>query len=234
LGVGFDDLTMDEALARANRLMREKRGSYIVTPNPEIVMMCRENEALAQAIAGAEMVLADGVGIEYGAKILGTPLKRRLPGIDFVQEFFGSMAVRGKSLFLLGAKPGVAEKAAENLKQRFPGLKMAGTHDGYFKEDAPVIDEINAVKPDLLLVCLGAPKQELWMAEHASELDVGLMAGLGGSLDIFAGVSERAPENWRKLGLEWLYRLKKEPSRAKRMAVLPVFGFKVIGERLRK
>lgn len=230
--MGFDDLTMDEALARANRLMREKRGSYIVTPNPEIVMMCREDEALAKAVAGADIVLADGVGIEYGAKILGTPLKARLPGIDFIQEFFGGMAVKGRSLYLLGAKPGIAEKAAENLKQRFPGLNMAGTHDGYFTEDAPVIAEINAVKPDLLLVCLGAPKQELWMAEHAPELDVGLMAGLGGSLDIFARVSERAPENWRKLGLEWLYRLKKEPSRAKRMAVLPVFGFKVVGERL--
>ena len=223
---------MDEAIAKALALMDEKKAAYIVTPNPEIVMLCREDKSLAQAVENAALVLPDGVGIIYGAKILGTPMKQKLPGIDFAVELFAKMAGSGKTLFLLGAKPGVAEAAAEALKTRFPSLNIVGTNDGYFKDDAPVIDKINSVSPDLLLVCLGAPKQELWMQQNAPSLNVGLMAGLGGSLDVFAGVVQRAPEKWQKLGLEWLYRLKEDPSRAKRMSNLPKFGFAVIGRRL--
>lgn len=232
MGVGFDDLTMDEALARALSLMNEKKAAYIVTPNPEIVMLCREDEQLSKAVSEASLVLADGIGIIYGAKILGTPMKQKLPGIDFATELFARIAEQGKTLYLLGSKPGVADTAAKNLKVRFPGLQIIGTGDGYFKDDTPVIEKINAAAPDLLLVCLGAPKQELWMQKNAPLLNVGLMAGLGGSLDVFAGVVERAPEKWQKLGLEWLYRLKEDPSRAKRMSNLPKFGFAVIGNRL--
>lgn len=231
--MGFDNLTMAEATERALAVMGEHRGAYVVTPNPEIVMMCLENPELSRAVASAELVLPDGVGIVYGARILGTPMKQKLPGIDFAQELFALMAARGRSLFLLGAKPGVAEEAAANLKKRFPGLDIAGTGDGYFTDDGPVIEKINAARPDLLLVCLGAPKQELWMYENAKRLDVGLMAGLGGAMDVFAGVVERAPERWQRLGLEWLYRLKSEPSRAGRMMVLPKFAFTVIGRRIR-
>ena len=133
------------------------------------------------------------------------------------------MAKEERSVFLFGSKPGVAEKAEENLKRRFPGLRFAGTNDGYFKDDAPIVEKINAASPDLLLVCLGAPKQEKWMRDNAPKLDVGLMIGAGGSLDVFAGVAERAPEAWQKAGLEWLYRLMKEPKRIGRMAVLPKF-----------
>ena len=142
------------------------------------------------------------------------------------------MAQAEKTLFLLGAKPGVAESAAQALQERFKGLKIVGTNDGYFSDDEPIVEKINAVSPDLLLVCLGAPKQELWMQKNAPALKVGLMAGLGGSLDVFAGVVERAPEAWQKLGLEWLYRLKKEPGRIKRMSNLPKFGFAVLGRRM--
>ena len=223
---------MDEALNEALSLMDEKKAAYVVTPNPEIVMLCRQDESLNKAVAGAALVLPDGIGIIYGAKILGTPMKQKLPGIDFATELFAKMPHRGKTLFLLGAKPGVADSAAAALKERFPGLNIVGTNDGYFTDDAPVIEKINAVSPDLLLVCLGAPKQELWMQKNAPALNVGLMAGLGGSLDVFAGVVERAPEKWQKLGLEWLYRLKEDPSRAKRMSNLPKFGFAVIGRRI--
>lgn len=223
---------MDEAVGKALELMEQRSAAYVVTPNPEIVMLCRENPSLSRAVENAAMVLPDGIGIVKGARILGTPLKQKLPGIDFAQELFSHMAIHGMTLFLLGAKPGVAEKAAANLSARFEGLKIVGTNDGYFEDSAPVIEKINSVSPDLLLVCLGAPKQELWMYENAHLLSVGLMAGLGGSLDVFAGIAERAPESWRKLGLEWLYRLKEEPSRAKRMTNLPKFGFAVIGRRI--
>lgn len=232
LGVSFDNLTMAEATQKASELMKERNAAYVVTPNPEIVMLCRSDPALTEAVECACLVLPDGIGIVKGAQILGTPLKQKLPGIDFAQELFSLMAKNGQSLFLLGAKPGVAEAAAQNLERRFEGLKIVGTNDGYFTDDTPVIEKINNVSPDLLLVCLGAPKQELWMKDNASSLKVGLMAGLGGSLDVFAGITERAPERWQKLGLEWLYRLKEDPSRAGRMMNLPKFGFKVIGQRL--
>jgi len=234
LGVSFDNFTMDEATEKALDLMKNKSSAYVVTPNPEIVMLCKDNSVLSEAVNSATMVLPDGIGIVKGAKILGTPLKQKIPGIDFAQELFSIMAKRGMTVFLLGAKPGVAELAEKNLMRRFNGLKIVGTNDGYFKEGGPIIDKINAVSPDLLLVCLGAPKQELWMKDNADLMNVGLMAGLGGSLDVFAGVVERAPERWQKLGLEWLYRLKEDPSRAKRMSNLPKFGFAVLGRRLLK
>lgn len=233
LGVGFDDLTMAEATEKALELIGSRSGGYIVTPNPEIVMLCRDDPKLAEAVKDAALVLPDGVGIIYGAKILGTPMKQKLPGIDFAAELFPIMAERGLSLFLLGAKPGVAEMAAENLLRDHPGLRIVGTNDGYFPDDTPVLEKINTASPDLLLVCLGAPKQELWMWENGPKLNVGLMAGLGGSLDVLAGVAERAPEKWRKLGLEWLYRLKSDPSRIGRMKSLPKFGFAVIGRRIK-
>ena len=233
LGVGYDDLTMEEAVDRALELMDQRRGAYVVTPNPEIIMLARENAGLMSAIEGADLVLADGVGVTYGAKILGTPLKGRVPGIDFASKLMGEMAGKGLSVFLFGAKPGVAEKAAAALTARCPGLVIAGTNDGYFKDDGPIIEKINAAAPDLLLVCLGAPKQELWMQANAARLNVGLMAGLGGSLDVFAGNVQRAPEQWQKLGLEWLYRLLKEPSRIGRMMKLPRFVLAVTGQRIR-
>ncbi|MEG1108661.1 MAG: WecB/TagA/CpsF family glycosyltransferase [Oscillospiraceae bacterium] len=233
LGVGFDSLTMQEATSKAMSLIESKSGGYVVTPNPEIVMLCRENSELAEAVENAALVLADGIGIVKGAQILGTPLPQKLPGIDFAQELFGLMAQKQMSLYLLGGKPGIAEKAAETILSGYSGIKILGTGDGYFSDDTAVIEKINACSPDLLLVCLGAPKQELWMQKNAPQLKVGLMAGLGGSLDVFAGEVERAPEKWQRLGLEWFYRLLKEPSRIGRMAKLPLFVFAVFGQKLR-
>ena len=223
---------MAEATEKALKLMEHKDAAYIVTPNPEIVMLCRQDLNLLSAVNRASIVLPDGIGIVKGARILGTPLKEKIPGIEFAEALFSLMAKRRMSVFLLGAKPQIAEEAARRLKERFKGLNVVGTNDGYFTDDAPVIEKINEVSPDLLLVCLGAPKQELWMQKNAPLLEVGLMAGLGGSMDVFACVAERAPESWRRLNLEWLYRLKENPSRAGRMMNLPKFGFAVVGKRL--
>ena len=233
LGVGFDNVTMDEALARGEELLCSEGAHYVVTPNPEIVETCRADAAANAAVNGADLVLPDGIGIVYGAKILHQPLRGRVPGIEFGTGMIERCAKLGKSVYLLGAKPGVAEQAAENLKNRFPGLVIAGTHDGYFKEDAPIAAEIKASGADMALVCLGAPKQELWMQRNAPRLRVGLMAGLGGSLDVFAGNVKRAPKFFQKLGLEWFYRLLKEPKRIGRMMKLPKFLFAAIGCKLR-
>ena len=233
LGTGFDNLTMDEAVEKGLELMRERRAAYVVTPNPEIVMLCREDAEAAGAVDCADMVIADGIGVIKGAKILGTPLKEKLPGIDFTSRIMESIAPEGGSVFLLGAKPGVAEKAGESLSAKYPGLVIAGCCDGYFQDDGPVIEKINAAQPDLLLVCLGAPKQEKWMHKNGGRLDVGLMIGAGGSMDVFAGTAERAPERWQRAGLEWLYRLLKEPRRIGRMMKLPKFLILVIFKKLR-
>lgn len=231
MGVGFDSLTMDEAVARARDLMAERRAAYVVTPNPEIVMLCREDPAAMQAVQGADLVLPDGIGVIYGAKILGTPLRAKLPGIDFASALMAQMGQEGKSVFLLGAKPGVADAAAEKMRERFPGLVIAGTNDGYFQDDDPVVEKINAAQPDLLLVCLGAPKQELFMAKYGEATGCHLLMGLGGSMDIFAGVAQRAPEFYCKHNLEWFYRLIKNPSRFGRMMKLPLFLVHVSGEK---
>lgn len=234
LGVSFDDLTMDEAVEIALGFMQERRACYACTPNPEIVMAAKGDAALRAALSGAELVLADGVGITKAAAMLGTPLKSRVPGIDFASNVISRLAQRGGSVYLLGAKPLVAEAAAEKLTQTYPGIVIAGTNDGYFTDDAPVIEKINAARPDFLMVCLGSPKQELWMSANAGRLSCGLMAGLGGSLDVLAGNVQRAPETWRRLGLEWLYRVIKEPKRLGRVMKLPAFVLEAAAEGRRR
>lgn len=234
LGVSFDDLTMDEAVEIALGFMQERRACYACTPNPEIVMAAKGDAALRAALSGAELVLADGVGITKAAAMLGTPLKSRVPGIDFASNVISRLAERGGSVYLLGAKPLVAEAAAEKLTQTYPGIVIAGTNDGYFTDDAPVIEKINAASPDFLMVCLGSPKQELWMSANAGRLSCGLMAGLGGSLDVLAGNVQRAPETWRRLGLEWLYRVIKEPKRLGRVMKLPAFVLEAVAEGRRR
>lgn len=233
LGVEFDDVTMDEAVERGMSMLETEKPDYVVTPNPETVMTCREDPGALEAVKNASLVLPDGIGVIYGSKLLGRPLRERVPGADFALRMMERMAKTGKSAFLLGAKPGVAELAAKNLLERFPGLVIAGTNDGYFKDDGPVIEKINTAAPDFLLVCLGVPRQEKWMADNRDRLNVRLMAGLGGSLDVYAGVVERAPESWQRMNLEWLYRLKKEPKRIGRMMKLPKFMFCVMGEKIR-
>lgn len=234
LGVSFDDLTMDEAVEIALGFMQERRACYACTPNPEIVMAAKGDAALRAALSGAELVLADGVGITKAAAMLGTPLKSRVPGIDFASNVISRLAQRGGSVYLLGAKPLVAEAAAEKLTQTYAGIVIAGTNDGYFTDDAPVIEKINAASPDFLMVCLGSPKQELWMSANAGRLSCGLMAGLGGSLDVMAGNVQRAPETWRRLGLEWLYRVIKEPKRLGRVMKLPAFVLEAAAEGRRR
>lgn len=233
MGVGFDNVTMDEALERAKTLLTQPGPAYCVTPNAEIVYEAMHDEAFRAILNGAALVLPDGAGTVLGAKLLGTPLKQKVAGIDFSANLLGILAETGKRLYLLGGKPGIAEKAAENMIKKHPGLCICGTADGYFRDEAPVIEKINAAKPDALFVCLGAPKQEIFMHAHCADLAVPLMIGLGGSLDGFAGTVKRAPDWMIRLQLEWLYRLIKEPKRIGRMMRLPKFVLAVLARRLR-
>ncbi len=234
LGVGFDNLTMTEALDQGMSFLDSPGSHYVVTPNPEIVELCRENPEAKQAVNSADLVLPDGIGIIKGAAILGTPLRDRVPGIEFAAGLMTRMAKQNRSLFLLGAKPGVADAAAKVLKERYFGLKIAGTHDGYFQDDAPVVEEIRSSGADVVFVCLGAPKQEFWMRTHGPATGAHLLCGLGGSLDVFAGNVKRAPKFWCEHGLEWFYRLCTNPSRLGRMMKLPLFLIHVKQEKRKK
>ncbi len=234
LEVSFDNVTREEAVQRVISLLAQpERKGYVVTPNSEIVYMCRKQPGLLEALNDAYLVLPDGIGVIYAGKILKRPLKGKVAGIDFASRLMEEMAHRGDSLFLLGAKPGVAALAGERLQQKYPGLHICGVHDGYFKEDGSVIREVNESGAKVLFVCLGAPKQEHWMQDHMNQLNVQLMVGLGGSLDVFSGQVKRAPDVWVKLGLEWLYRLIREPRRIGRMCKLPLFFLASFGARMR-
>jgi len=233
MGVGFDNVTLEEAADRAMALLEEPGPHLAATPNPEIVQMAAKDPAYAKVLADAALVLPDGVGVVHAARILGRPLKGRVPGIEFAGALMERMAAKGKKLYLLGAKPGVAEAAAEKLRAKYPGLTICGVHDGYFKEDGPVAERIRRSGADVVFVCLGAPKQEKWIAENGAATGARLLAGLGGSLDVFAGTVKRAPKAFQKAGMEWFYRLITQPSRFGRMAKLPLFLVAAAGARLK-
>lgn len=234
LGVGFDNVTMAEAVERGMELLRGEGCHYVVTPNPEIVEICREDAEANAAVNGAALVLPDGIGVIKGAAMLGTPLKERTPGVEFAAHLVERMAEEGTRLYLLGGKPGVAELAAKNLTVKHPALQIAGTQDGYFKDDSPVIEAVRASGADCVFVCLGAPKQEKWMKKNGEATGAKLLCGLGGSMDVFAGTVERAPKFWCDHGLEWFYRLCKEPRRIGRMMKLPLFLVHVKQEKRKK
>ena len=233
LGVRFDNLTQQEAAQRGRQLLEEDKFHYVVTPNPEFLLAAEKDPEFRRVLNAADLVLPDGIGVVYSAKILGTPLKERVPGIEFAEAMLSALNDMGGRLYLLGAKPGVAEEAGRRICARYPALVLCGTHDGYFKDEQAILPQIAAAKPDLLFVCLGAPKQEKWMARWGQHTGAKLAIGLGGCLDVFAGNVERAPERWQKLGLEWAYRLKKEPKRIGRMAKLPLVLVKAAGQRIR-
>lgn len=232
LGVYIDKVTVDSA---ANRILEwigqpQSCARAVYTPNSEILMMAYRDEGLRAALNRADMRTADGVGVVYAAKIVKNPLKGRAAGYDVACSLLDKLGKKGGSVYLFGAKPGVAEAAAKTMQSRYPGLQIAGCADGYFdaEKEQKIIADINDKQPDVLLACLGAPKQELWIDQNRDKLSAKVCMGLGGSLDVFAGNVKRAPAAFQKLGLEWFYRLCKEPKRIGRMMDLPRFGMTVL------
>lgn len=232
MGIPVDTVTMKDALQRLKVFVNEDRLHQIVTPNAEIMYDAASDELLAAIIKEADMVIPDGSGVVLASKILGTPLPEKVPGFDLAKNSFSLDAGRKLKYFFFGSKPGVAQKAAELVMAEYPNVLVAGTHDGYYKEeDVPqIIDEINNSGADILLVALGAPKAEKWIYQYKDSLKVKVAIGVGGTIDILAGNYDLlAPEFIRRNGLEWLYRLCKEPWRYKRMLKLPKYVFKTIG-----
>lgn len=233
-GVAYNNVTMDEAAALTDEFLNENKNHMVVTPNAEIGYMAAKDKELGEILNSSDMVIADGIGVVYASKIYGTPVKQKVAGVELGEKVLENASKSGKGVFFLGAKPGVGELASEKLLEKYPGINFSGIRDGYFKDDDEVIEAINASGAEILFVCLGAPKQEKWMAKNKDKINVRLMLGLGGALDSYAGTVKRAPKIFIKLGLEWFYRLIKEPKRAGRMMALPKYMFAVIRDRFRR
>lgn len=228
-GFDVDSFTFEQAVDWAY----SKHGQ-IVTINPEMISAAQKNSDFAEIINSAELVVADGIGVEIGLKILGYKVKR-IAGIDLGKALVEKFTASGKSVAMIGAKPGVVDSAIENLSKEYQNLNVVYSHDGYFDNDEDIIASVISANPDLILVALGSPKQEFFIHNLKEKLPNSTLIGLGGSFDVWAGVVERAPKIYQKLGLEWLYRTLKEPKRLKRIfPTLPLFVLKVLKERFSK
>lgn len=231
LKLSFDNITKNELLKKLEKSVKEQQKTFVVTANPEIVMYANQESEYHSIVQSADYVIADGIGVIIGSKILGTPLPERIAGYDLLVELLKTGSEKGWSAYFLGAKKEVIDKAVENIKSAYPGLHVTGWHDGYFKESSEITNEIRAKQPDLIFAALGFPRQEKWIFEHIREFEKGIFMGVGGSFDVLAGTVKRAPVIWQKMNLEWLYRLIKQPSRWKRMLALPLFMLKIINEK---
>ncbi|MDI9583736.1 MAG: WecB/TagA/CpsF family glycosyltransferase [Acidobacteriota bacterium] len=223
LGVKLHPVTMDKALATAERFIREDRPHMVVTADASGVIRAVDDPQFREIVNAADLVTPDGAGVVLSARLLNIPLIARCAGCDMVQGLCQVAAKLGRSVFLLGAGPGVAELAGQKLQERVPGLEIAGVQDGYFKpEDEPeIIARIQAARPAVLFVALGIPRQEIWIRAHLEELGVPVCVGVGGSFDVISGLKQRAPVWMQRAGVEWLYRVAKEPWRLPRLAALP-------------
>lgn len=205
----------------------------IVTLNAEIAQMALESPELAESILQADLIVADGIGVQLASKIAGRPVPERVPGIELVELLAREAAAMGKGIYLLGAAPGIAGKAAEALKTRIPALMILGAKHGYFKaqEEEALLADINRTSPALLLAAMGVPKQELWLSANRANLQVPVVMGVGGSFDVISGNKPRAPRLLQSIGLEWAFRLAIEPRRLKRFIFLPKFIISVFLKR---
>ncbi len=226
-GIGFDSLCLRDALRAAEG--EEGACCTVVTPNALMLEACRREPALRELLNSASLVLPDGAGVLQAAKRQGMPLRERIAGIDFGEALLERAAARGERVFLLGGADGVAPLAAERLRERYEGLCICGAYWGYFEKDGEegrqVIGMIRACRPSILLVGMGFPLQEQWMRDCLPFLpSVRVAAGLGGSLDVWAGLRRRAPELWRRHGMEWAWRMLSEPRRLRDLPRLISFA----------
>lgn len=233
LGVDVNKITLDEATNKIKEFLNEDETKVVYTPNTEIIMETRKDQELKSILNEGNLVVPDGIGLVYASRIKKKPLPERVTGFDLSVKILEVANELGYSLYLLGGKEGVSEEAALKIKEKYPNIKIAGCHNGYFKgthtghikheEENKIINEINASGADILFVGFGAPKQEKWIKENKDSLNCKVIIGNGGTIDVLAEKVKRAPEIYQKLGLEWLYRLIKEPKRIKRQIVLPLF-----------
>ncbi|MGD9679079.1 MAG: WecB/TagA/CpsF family glycosyltransferase [Vulcanibacillus sp.] len=224
--------SMGQALEYLDQGIRTGTKQFIIAQNPEKIMKELKDEELSSIIENkATLLIADGVGLVYAGRILGLPHISRVTGVGLFEELLKVANRDRKKVFLYGCKLKTIEKAEEIIKARYSNLELVGVQDGYEKDVNKVIEKIQAARPDYLFVALGSPGQEKWISRHIDQLPVQLVMGVGGSFDVLTGEVKRAPSWMQKLGIEWLYRLIKQPSRITRMTNLPKFLWQVVKSR---
>ncbi|MBR5429749.1 MAG: WecB/TagA/CpsF family glycosyltransferase [Firmicutes bacterium] len=224
LGVRVDEYDMQQSLDLIGAFVAQGRSEMrqVVTINPEGVWLAVGDPELAAIVEQAGLVTPDGTGVLWAAERLGTPLRERVPGIELLEQICRRGAEQGWRVYLLGAKPGVAEAAAARLQEKYPGLIVAGCDNGYFRDrEEQAISAVRQAEADVLFAALGMPYQEQWLYQHRQELGCAVAVGVGGSFDVLAGLVRRAPRLWQKLKLEWLWRLLSDPKRWRRYLVIP-------------
>ena len=230
LGVRVDDVTYAEALDQVERAIADGGAHQIVTVNVEFIMEARRNPAFRRVLAEASLCVPDGIGVLWASRRQGRPLRQRVAGVDLVERIAARAAQQGWRVFFLGAAPGVAERAATVLSERYPGLKVAGCYAGspQPQEEDEIVGWVRAARPDVLFVAYGAPRQDLWIARNQARSGVPVAVGVGGSFDFIAGLAIRAPGWMQRVGLEWLHRLLREPWRWRRQMAIPHFMLLVL------
>ncbi|MEA4848878.1 MAG: WecB/TagA/CpsF family glycosyltransferase [Clostridiaceae bacterium] len=225
VGIKIDNVNMDEAAALMEGFLDADGCSTVFTPNSEILLEAVKDREFESILNSGRLVVPDGIGVVIASRFYGTPVKERVAGFDLMMRLMGIADSRGRSIYLLGGREDVAEEAAIKLTEGYGRLNIAGTRNGYFGDDEEenIINEINNSKADILLAALGAPKQEKFIYKHRDRLKVKIAMGVGGSLDVLSGKVKRAPEFYQKAGLEWLYRLVREPRRIIRVMRIPKF-----------
>jgi N-acetylglucosaminyldiphosphoundecaprenol N-acetyl-beta-D-mannosaminyltransferase len=222
LGVGFTDANEKQVLEFiVTGLEKTTEKYYVVTPNPEILVIANNDSRYKSILNGAKLALPDGVGVMMAAQLAGKPLKQRIHGVDLVENLCREVSNRPITVGFLGAGPSVADKTAECLKEKYPGLRV-GLVAAEWTED------LKAKKVDVLFVAFGSPKQEVWIAQHLQTLPAKVVVGVGGSFDFISGRIPRAPKVVRNLGLEWLFRLIIQPWRIKRQLSLIKFVYLIL------
>ncbi|BDH60653.1 acetylglucosaminyldiphosphoundecaprenol acetyl-beta-D-mannosaminyltransferase [Lysinibacillus sp. PLM2] len=227
LGINVNTENYDELLPMIFDRIETKEKSLIVAINPEKIIKAKNDPALKKLLNEAEFQIPDGIGVILASKIQKGQITSRVTGVDMMMRLCEEAEKRQKPIFLYGGKPGIADKAAEKLKELYPSIIISGTQDGYEKDNEKVIAKINEAKPDILFVAMGSPKQENWINVNRGQLHPTIYQGVGGSFDVLAGNVKRAPEAFQKIGMEWFYRLMKEPKRIKRQIALPLFLLEV-------
>ena len=235
LNVPFDAVTMSEAVNKVMSFLSDGGQHIVCTPNPEIVMEAQQDRELMEILKASDLVVPDGIGVVWASKYSEIKLKERVAGYDLTQAIFHKMKDTKETAYFFGGAPGVAAAAAKKMMKQHEGLKIVGTHNGYFneKEEKKIIDDIKSHSPSILLVGLGAPKQEKWIYDNLRFTGAKVCIGVGGSFDAMAGTVKRAPKLFQKLNLEWFYRLVTQPTRLKRMLRLPKFVLEVFKQKKR-
>jgi N-acetylglucosaminyldiphosphoundecaprenol N-acetyl-beta-D-mannosaminyltransferase len=215
LGIPIDAFTMEQALQQCTDAMEHKKFLSIGVVNAAKIMTMRRDEWLRQAVSQCHMILADGQSVVWASQLLRMPLPERVAGIDLFQALLEEAAQRNRRVFFLGARPDVLARMLEEIGRRFPGLVVAGSRDGYYRpeDEAKVAAEIRHAEADLLFLGMSSPKKELFLNQWGEATGASVVHGVGGSFDILAGITRRAPDWYQKHGLEWFYRVRQEPLR---------------------